>query len=737
MSQVLEKPILLDETGQDISSKINGVGGKIDSSGAAIVSKLNDIKDAIGTSAEFIPISIRVIAPPTKVTYKVGERLDLSGMVVNLIGSNGVQIDVTSACTCNPANGAVLTANDTAVAISYTYQHEATTFTTSQALNIRALDSIAVTTPPIKTAYQTGETLDLTGIVVTATYTDGFTANVTPDCTFVPQNGTVLTTGDTSVTVSYTEGGTTKTTTIAIGVKELLSIAVTHLPIKTAYHAGETLDLFGLVVTASYDDSSSLDVTAHCTFSPDEGDTLTTSNTSVAISYTEGTVTKTTSQVITVIGLSSIAITTPPTKVDYTKNETLDLTGIVVTATYSDNSTAVVTSLCTFNPADGATLTTSNTGVTASYTEGGVTKTATQAITVIVPIYGAEWDGTSTTSWTRTDLAANFTDPVPQMAVSGGGWTEGSSPFDNIQPWAGMVRVSDSDAGELVAIPKFYYKITQNNAALKIQISSQAEDGFSVSPAHMDRGDGEGERDVVYVGRYHCATSTYKSTRGVNPHVNKTRSSFRSAIHDLGSDIWQMDFATWFTIWLLYLVEFADWNSQAVIGKGTGTGAVSWMGYTDNMTYHTGTNNTSKDTNTLGTQYRYIEGLWDNVVDWCDGCYYDANGLNIILNPSNFSDSSGGTTAGLPRNGGTPPSGFTLEEVSGIYPLFIPTATIGRSYTTYSCDKWDFDSDNPCLAVGGLSYNSDQYGLFYVTCWASSYKYEKCGARLMKLPSNS
>ena len=459
MSQTLTKPVLLDETGQDISSKINGVSGKLDTNGAAIVSALDDIKDAIGTSSEFIPIMIKVVTPPTKTVYKVGEHLDLSGMVVNLVGTNGVQIDVTQACTFSPANRTAVTALNTAVAITYHYAVDNIDFSTSQALTIRALDSIAVTTPPAKTAYQTGQTLDLTGIVVTATYTDGFTDNVTSHCTFNPANGTVLSSSDTSVSISYTEGSVTKTTSVAIGVKELVSIAVTHLPTKTAYHAGETLDLTGIVVTATYDDSSTIDVTARCTFNPDDGDTLTTSDTSVSISYTEGGTTKTTSQVITVKELMSIAITAPPTKVDYTKNEALDLTGIVVTATYNDNSTADVTASCTFNPSDGTTLTTSNTSVTASYTEASVTKTATQAITVLPPIYGAEWDGTATTAWTRTDLAANFTDPIPYYS----GMTEtASSPFDNIAPWSGMAIVDDANAGKVVSIPKFYYKLTKN-----------------------------------------------------------------------------------------------------------------------------------------------------------------------------------------------------------------------------------------------------------------------------------
>ena len=48
-----------------------------------------------------------------------------------------------------------------------------------------------------------------------------------------------------------------------------------------------------------------------------------------------------------------------------------------------------------------------------------------------------EWDWTSSgpTKGTRTDAAAGFSDPNP--AVNNG---NGSSPFDNLMPWAGMVK---------------------------------------------------------------------------------------------------------------------------------------------------------------------------------------------------------------------------------------------------------------------------------------------------------
>ncbi|MDO4562242.1 MAG: stalk domain-containing protein [Clostridia bacterium] len=258
----------------------------------------------------------------------------------------------------------------------------------------KTLSSIAVTTAPAKVTYTAGEYFNTSGMVVTATYSDSSTKAVT-SYTFAPTEA--LTTGDTSITISYTEGGVTKTATQAITVnaatKTLSSIAVTTAPTKVTYTAGEYFNTSGMVVTATYSDSSTKAVTGY-TFTPTGA--LTTGDASITISYTEGGVTKTATQAITVNAvtktLSSIAVTTAPTKVTYTAGEYFDTSGMVVTATYSDSSTKAVTSY-TFAPTEA--LTTGDTSITISYTEGGVTKTATQAITVnaVLPEFTITFDG--------------------------------------------------------------------------------------------------------------------------------------------------------------------------------------------------------------------------------------------------------------------------------------------------------------------------------------------------------
>ena len=360
--------------------------------------------------------------------------------------------------------------------------------------------------------------------------------------------------------------------------------------------------------------------------------------------------------------------------------------------------------------------------------------TSYTSVLSFVNIYGVEWDGTSTTAWSRTDKAASFTDPVP--AVNNG---DGSSPFDTIYPWKDIKRdTSDSAAGTLVEIPKFYHKWTRSGNTMKLQIADGPKSGFLVSPAHADRGDGKGERDVVYVGAYHCATSTYKSTSGVKPVVNITRSAARSSIHNLGSTIWQWDYAMLWTIQMLYLVEFADWNSQAKIGGGCSattatSSAVYNTGSTDGMTYHTGT--VSANHSDYGAcRYRYIENLWGNCRDWCDGIYFDGKDVYCIKDPSAFSDTTGGTKVGERAESGNYISKYTQPTANGFEYALYPSAVDGTD-STYVCDYCSYDASGVVLCVGG-NYNQNQdYGLFYLSGGnAASSSSAYIGSRLQKLP---
>ena len=117
--------------------------------------------------------------------------------------------------------------------------------------------------------------------------------------------------------------------------------------------------------TVALDEGQTLTVGAkeyNWTFTPDDANNYTTATGSITLAVVEDTV-------------ESIAVTTPPTKTTYTYGESLDLSGMVVTATCASSKTKDVTDGVTVSP---ETLDTSVTELTITY--GSLT--TTQLITV-------------------------------------------------------------------------------------------------------------------------------------------------------------------------------------------------------------------------------------------------------------------------------------------------------------------------------------------------------------------
>ncbi len=123
----------------------------------------------------------------------------------------------------------------------------------------KTLIAISVKTAPTTLTYEQGTAaLDLAGLVVEATYSDGSTAILTSaDYTVAGFNGSQS--GLQVITI--TSGG--KTTTFSIVVSdpdvpaELLALNVVSLPYQTMYGVGGTFTKDGLVVSALYSDGAS------------------------------------------------------------------------------------------------------------------------------------------------------------------------------------------------------------------------------------------------------------------------------------------------------------------------------------------------------------------------------------------------------------------------------------------------------------------------------------------------
>ena len=322
------------------------------------------------------PVSLAVTTPPTKTVYEAGDSFDKTGMVITVTYDDASTREVTN-YNCSPV---VLSKDDTYVTISY--REMMTTVTTTQPVTVKnLLKKIQIITPPTETAYEIGDTIDLTGMVVYAFYSDG-TSHEISNYTYSPH--VVSSASDTEVTITYTEDGITKTAIqdITVGnTPNLVSIAVSTPPTKVIYKAGEYFDPSGMVVTATFDNGTTKNVSGY-TYSPTR--TLQQDDSVITISYTKKGITKTTTQNITVVYLTSIAITNPPTYTSYYDDEIFNTAGMEVTAYYSDSTSAVIT---TYSVSPSGALPYGTTSVTISYTEGGITKTTTQDVTVSIRTY--------------------------------------------------------------------------------------------------------------------------------------------------------------------------------------------------------------------------------------------------------------------------------------------------------------------------------------------------------------
>lgn len=323
-------------------------------SGQHMRATLQSLKEAIG-----------VQSPTIKVTTCAGASVTCSDGVTNLEGTGSTEFELphvgdwTVTATLDGQSATQL------VEVSGALLYE---------VDLMITEGIAVTTQPNKKTYYIGEAFDPAGMVVTATFADDTIENVTGDCTFSPAT---IAKDTTAITVNYQRAGIRKTASVPVTVRVLASIEISNPPTKTAYKYGEVFSPAGMAVTARYTDGQSRTVTGY-TYSPTGA--LKLSDTTITVSYTEGDVTKTTTQAITVAkALDRIAVTTPPNRTSYFSGEQFSAAGMVVTAYYTDGSSGAVTG-CAYSPA-GA-LAAGNTTITFSYTEGGVTKTTTQAITV-------------------------------------------------------------------------------------------------------------------------------------------------------------------------------------------------------------------------------------------------------------------------------------------------------------------------------------------------------------------
>lgn len=369
----------------------------------------------------------------------------------------------------------------------------------------------------------------------------------------------------------------------------------------------------------------------------------------------------------------------------------------------------------------------------------------------LTSVFGVSWDSSNpSTALTRLTKANDpnklvtvdiTTEPVPAVGTG-----SGSSPFDNYMPWMGMeectlnnatgkVSSKKGDPGfkrtsidrpVMVKIPEFYYKIERVGSIFRYYIADGPVDGLSLHPGSGDN----------YLARYEAGEASsgtlgfiLASYSGTTPSVSKTRSTFRDYARNMASGFQLRDIAAWCAYDLLYLVEYADFNSQEKIGPGiVNATAVHKTGETDAMVYHTGRANSGDN---AAVQYRGIENPWGNVREWVDGINFQGLASYICTDPTKYADdtASNYTVSGVTL---CPPGWIKGLGLSNKFPwAFLPDAN-GGSDTTYIPDYVYSISDGwRLLHIGGNAYYGSNAGLFcFYADYTSSSNSNNLGARL-------
>ena len=204
---------------------------------------------------------------------------------------------------------------------------------------------------------------------------------------------------------SYTNGNNF-TTSLQVTLMNTVSGITITPPTKTTYNHGDSLDLTGGEINLRYEDGTSgtLDINK-ATITESDGSPLNMSPASygkeqkvdktLKIEYSKDGQTGTVNYPITIINdIKSIAVHDPATKTTYNIGDTLDVTGLSILVTRAMGTTGVVTVTPDMVTGFDSSKENTNLSLTISYTENGITKTATYEVSVVDSVKSITINGT-------------------------------------------------------------------------------------------------------------------------------------------------------------------------------------------------------------------------------------------------------------------------------------------------------------------------------------------------------
>ena len=242
------------------------------------------------------------------------------------------------------------------------------------------------------------------------------------------------------------------------------------------------------------------------------------------------------------------------------------------------------------------------------------------------------------TAWERTD------DNVGKIANATKDGTEVQNDFDNLYPWSDIISFDfDSNSQSIIAyygddnftfspsdtninvftkIPQFWYKrwIDEDDYE-HIQIADYAAEGFL-----------ESKEFAVARYSYEGSTSSPRSCSGLAPLATSGQ-NYQTGAKSLGNNIYLFDWRALGAIQFLYLVEYANNNSQDTLGKGISSGSMSNSGQLDSLGMKSGCLNNDAAHSVM---YRGIEDIFGNVYQLIDGVNINNDQAYVCTDPTKY-----------------------------------------------------------------------------------------------------
>ena len=337
-------------------------------------------------------------------------------------------------------------------------------------------------------------------------------------------------------------------------------------------------------------------------------------------------------------------------------------------------------------------------------------------------------------------------------------------PIDTTKKVGGAVAdITSGDDGQVMdEIPAFYYKYGYAGTTHSYGLSQTPRNGYSVHPAFMKNGEFVPYR---YIGAYegsmydasagamvapadivnnmYAAGDKLCSLSGQFPKTNETRAEFRAMAANRGTGWRQQDYDLVSAIQLLCPTEYADFNSQLMIGPGrTQLSGGSWV-YDSYIGQCGKSNGDGNGTNSVGGNdnaaymtYRGIENFYGNIWKWLDGINIggaapaDDYKVHVCNDDTHFADDT--WTDYFELDGILPAlAGGGFQATLHPQPRgFIP-ATVGATSMTKITDALWTNSGWRVVTLGGYAHGAEYAGAFCVRAhYGSAYAAAAIGGRL-------